>query len=59
MAGVAYFVVFRDSAREYRWRFVATNGETLAVSSEGYKTEADCRHAIALVKGDAPDAPVI
>jgi len=59
MAGVAYFKVFRDVAGQYRWRFVATNGKTLAVSSEAYVAKSDCEHSIALVKRDAPFAPVI
>lgn len=59
MAGVAYFKVFTDGAGQYRWRFVATNGETIAVSSESYVRKADCEHGIALLKRDAPSAPVI
>jgi uncharacterized protein YegP (UPF0339 family) len=59
MAGVAYFKIYTDTKGEYRWTFVATNGLTLAVSSESYKNKADCQHAIALIKRDAPSAPVI
>ena len=41
---------FTDSQGEYRWRFVATNGKTIAMSSESYIRKADCEHGIALVK---------
>lgn len=59
MAGVAYFKIYRDAAGEYRWRFVARNGEKIAVSSEGYKNKSDCEYAIGLVKREAPAAPVL
>jgi uncharacterized protein YegP (UPF0339 family) len=59
MAGVAYFKIYRDSQLEYRWRFTAKNGRIIAVSSESYKNKTDCEHAIALVKRDAPSAPVL
>jgi hypothetical protein len=59
MAGVAYFKVFTDTQGQYRWRFVAKNGKTIAVSSEAYIRKADCEHGITLVKRDAPSAVVI
>jgi uncharacterized protein len=59
MANVAYFKVYTDAKGEYRWRFTAKNGLIIAVSSESYKKKADCEYAIALVKRDAPSAPVI
>jgi uncharacterized protein YegP (UPF0339 family) len=31
-----------DKANEWRWSIVAGNGETIAVSSEGYHNYADC-----------------
>jgi uncharacterized protein len=59
MARVAYFKIYKDAAGEYRWRFVASNGEKIAVSSEGYTHKADCEHAIMLVKTESPTAPVL
>lgn len=59
MSSVAYFYVYKDHAGEWRWRFTATNGEKIAVSSEGYKNLSDCEHSIALIKADAPSAPTI
>ena len=32
----ATFEVFRDSAGEWRWRLVASNGNIIADSGEGY-----------------------
>lgn len=44
------YLVYRDSRQEYRWEYAASNGEVIAVSSEGYKRRADCEHGIALMK---------
>jgi uncharacterized protein len=46
------FVKYRDQGlySQWRWRLVANNGKTIANSGEGYWNEADCDHAIALVK---------
>ena len=30
-------VVFKDRASDWRWRYVAENGEAIADSGEGYK----------------------
>jgi uncharacterized protein YegP (UPF0339 family) len=52
----AYYMK-KDNQGQWRWRFVASNGRTIAVSSEAYHNEADCLHSIALVKGSST-APV-
>lgn len=54
----AYFRKQKDSRGEWRWTFYASNGEEIAVSSEGYVRESDCDHGIQLVKRDAPGADV-
>jgi hypothetical protein len=59
VANVPHFKVYRDSKLEYRWRFTASNGRIIAVSSESYKNKSDCEHGIALVRRDAPSAPVL
>ncbi len=46
------FVLYRDKAGEWRFTFVAINGEPIAVSSEGYKNEADARRGIALLQAN-------
>lgn len=44
------FVKYRDANFQWRWRLVANNRRIIANSGEGYHNEADCDHAIALVK---------
>ncbi len=39
--------VFSDAAKEWRWRLIADNGESVAVSGEGYKNQAYCVKAAA------------
>ena len=50
-----YFVYYQDAMRQWRWQLRAANNEIIA-SGESYHNEADCLHAIALVKasGSAP-----
>ncbi|MBN9599098.1 MAG: YegP family protein [Afipia sp.] len=49
------FEVYKDKAGEFRFRFKASNGETMC-SSEGYKQKASAMDAIASIKKHAPDA---
>jgi len=44
------FVIYKDSAKNYRWRLKAANGYIVADSAEGYTTKANCQNGIALVK---------
>ncbi len=50
----ARYVIYLDDADEYRWRYVARNGETISVSSESYKDKRDALTSIHLVGGDDP-----
>jgi uncharacterized protein YegP (UPF0339 family) len=59
MAEVAYFYVYKDAAKEWRWKFVAKNSKTIAVSSESYHNLTDCEYSISLLKGQGPTAPVV
>lgn len=34
--------VYLDGAREWRWRLLAANGRSVAVSGEGYQNRGDC-----------------
>jgi uncharacterized protein len=52
------YKTYRDSSGEWRWTYYASNGEPLAVSSEGYRNFSDCLHSIDLMKGSR-DAPVV
>lgn len=47
---MAYYI-YKDQKSEWRWRYVASNGRVIGVSSEGYINKADCQAAIALMKG--------
>ena len=51
MADKLRFVVYRDAKQEYRWRLVASNGNIIADSGEGYVERRDCMVGIDLVKG--------
>ena len=59
MARDPYFYVYRDKRREWRWRFRASNTKIIADSGESYRNQADCEYAIALLKREAPSAPII
>lgn len=53
------FELYTDSRGEYRFRLKAGNGETIAVSSEGYTSKSGALNGIESVKTNAPGAPVI
>lgn len=55
---VATFELYEDAAESYRWRLVASNGEIIADSGEGYASKAKAREAIARVRDVAPDAAI-
>jgi len=55
---MTYYVVYKDSANQWRWRFVASNSRILAASSESYWNKQDCLDAIKIIKGSG-GAPVI
>ena len=39
----------------WRWRYVASNGRIISVSSEAYVAEIDCDRSIAIMKGSSTD----
>lgn len=51
------FEVYKDKAGEFRFRFKASNGETMC-ASEGYAQKASALSAIESIKKNAPDAIV-
>jgi uncharacterized protein YegP (UPF0339 family) len=55
----ARFVIYLDTASEYRWRLRAPNSEIIADSAEGYRTNAACRAGIELVRKYAPTAELV
>jgi len=52
------FEVFKDKKKEWRFRFVAPNGEIIA-TSEGYKNRNDCISTIKSIKKNAQNAEII
>lgn len=52
------FKLYQDSSDEWRWRFLAPNNKSIAISGEGYQNKSGCEDAIDLVKDHAPSAPV-
>ena len=55
----AKFEMYTDSKGEFRWRLVASNGQTIATSGEGYKSKDSAKAGIASVKKNAPEAEVV
>jgi uncharacterized protein YegP (UPF0339 family) len=49
------YVIYRDAARQYRWRYVASNGKTIADSAEAYHNKSDCERGIEIMKGSGKD----
>lgn len=48
----AVLEVYRDKGRQWRWRLVATNGNIIANSGEGYKNKCDCTNMVeGIVRG--------
>ena len=52
------FEVYKDKAGEFRFRFKASNGETMFLS-EGYKAKASAMSAIESNKKTTPSADVV
>ena len=42
--------IYRDNRNEWRWTYEASNGKTIAVSSESYVRKADCERGIEIMK---------
>lgn len=53
------FEIYFDKAGDYRYRLIATNGESIAMSEEGYKSKNGCINGIKSVAVNAVDAEVI
>ncbi|MGO6722440.1 YegP family protein [Rhizobium ruizarguesonis] len=51
-SGLKYpcYWMYKDNVFEWRWVYYGTNGEEIAVSSEGYKNKADCRRGVDIMK---------
>ena len=47
------FWMYRDNQNKWRWTYEASNGKTIAVSSESYNRRADCQRGIEIMQGSA------
>ena len=54
----ATFVLYQDSAEQWRWRLVHDNGNIIADGGQGYSSKRRARGGIESVKTNAPDATV-
>ncbi len=55
---VAKFELYKDKKGEFRWRLVASNGQAIASSGEGYKTKESAKAGIESVKKNALTAAI-
>jgi uncharacterized protein YegP (UPF0339 family) len=44
------YQMYKDSAQQWRWRYVASNGKTIAISSEAYVNKEDCKRSIEIMR---------
>jgi len=54
----AKFELYKDTRGEFRWRLVASNGQTIATGGEGYKSKESAKAGIDSVKKNAPIAEI-
>jgi uncharacterized protein YegP (UPF0339 family) len=54
----AKFEIYKDAKGEFRWRLIASNGQMIANSGEGYKSKDSAKAGIASVKKNAPSAAI-
>ena len=54
----AKFEIYKDKKDEFRWRLVASNGQAVASSGEGYKTKESAKAGIDSVKKNTPTAEI-
>lgn len=45
--------MYKDNRGEWRWTYEASNGKTIAVSSESYVRRADCERSIEIMKSSS------
>ena len=53
------FEIYFDKAGLYRYRLIASNGESIAMSEDGYKSKSGCINGIKSVSVNAPNAEII
>ena len=53
------FEVYIDKSGLYRYRLIASNGESIAMSEEGYKSKSGCLNGIKSVSVNAPSSEIV
>lgn len=53
------FEVYFDKAGLYRYRLIASNGESIAMSEDGYKSKSGCLGGIKSVAANAPTSEIV
>lgn len=56
---MAKFVIYADAGGHYRWKLVASNGQTTASSGEGFASKSNAREAAEGVKASAQAAEIV
>lgn len=54
----AKFELYKDKKGEFRWSLIASNGQMIANSGEGYTSKDSAKNGIESVKKNAPAAAV-
>jgi hypothetical protein len=53
------FEIYADASGSYRWRLVASNGQTVASSGESFASKANATRAAENVKENAGTAEIV
>jgi uncharacterized protein YegP (UPF0339 family) len=53
------FEIYADAGGNYRWRLVASNGQTVATSGESFSSKANATRAAENVKANAGSASIV
>lgn len=53
------FEIYLDKAGLYRYRLIASNGESIAMSEDGYKSKSGCLGGIKSVATNAPTSEIV
>jgi uncharacterized protein YegP (UPF0339 family) len=53
------FVIYADRSNSYRWKLVASNGQTVASSGESFASKANARRAAEAVRDSAGKAQIM
>ena len=57
--GKTKFEIYLDKAGLYRYRLIASNGESVAMAEDGYKSKSGCLGGIKSVAANAPTSEIV